>query len=60
MDIRVESLVASIHDYRDECKVKLDQYKENFERKVKNFADSEKKKEVNNRFLSFFKNLSFF
>ena len=54
MDIRVESLVASIHDYRDECKVKLDQYKENFERKVKNFADSEKKKEVNNRFLSFF------
>ncbi len=24
MDIRVESLVATIHDYRDECKKKLD------------------------------------
>jgi len=24
MDIRVESLVSSIHDYRDECKKKLD------------------------------------
>ncbi len=24
MDMRVESLVSSIHDYRDECKKKLD------------------------------------
>jgi hypothetical protein len=24
MDTRVESLVSSIHDYRDECKKKLD------------------------------------
>jgi hypothetical protein len=30
MDIRVESLVTSIHEYRDECKAKLDKYKENF------------------------------
>ena len=32
MDIRVESLVASIHDYRDECKKKLDVFKEKFKR----------------------------
>ena len=30
MDIRVESLVASIHDYRDECKKKLDVFMERF------------------------------
>jgi hypothetical protein len=24
MDTRVESLISSIHDYRDECKKKLD------------------------------------
>ncbi len=24
MDMRVESLISSIHDYRDECKKKLD------------------------------------
>ena len=29
MDIRVESLVASIHTYRSECQVKLDKFKEN-------------------------------
>ena len=29
MDIRVESLVASIHDYRDECKKKLDLIRDN-------------------------------
>ena len=28
MDIRVESLIASIHKYRDECKNKLDLFKE--------------------------------
>jgi hypothetical protein len=28
MDIRVESLIASIHDYRDECKKKLDNFKD--------------------------------
>ena len=27
MDIRVESLVASIHEYRDKFKIKLDTYK---------------------------------
>jgi hypothetical protein len=32
MDIRVESLVASIHDYRDECKKKLDLIKEDFQK----------------------------
>jgi len=28
MDIRVESLISSIHDYRDECKKKLDRFKD--------------------------------
>jgi hypothetical protein len=28
MDIRVESLISSIHDYRDECKKKLDLIKD--------------------------------
>jgi hypothetical protein len=32
MDIRVESLVATIHDYRDECKNKLDLIKNNFKK----------------------------
>jgi hypothetical protein len=32
MDIRVESLVATIHDYRDECKKKLDLIKNNFKK----------------------------
>jgi hypothetical protein len=32
MDKRVESLVASIHDYRDECKKKLDLIKEDFQK----------------------------
>jgi hypothetical protein len=30
MDMRVESLVSSIHDYRDECKKKLDTVKDDF------------------------------
>jgi hypothetical protein len=30
MDIRVESLISSIHDYRDECKKKLDLIKDHF------------------------------
>ncbi len=30
MDMRVESLVSSIHDYRDECKKKLDSITEDF------------------------------
>jgi hypothetical protein len=32
MDIRVESLISSIHDYRDECKQKLDNLKDDFEK----------------------------
>jgi hypothetical protein len=32
MDMRVESLVSSIHDYRDECKRKLDLIRDEFER----------------------------
>ena len=32
MDIRVESLVSSIHDYRDECKKKLDLVKDDFKK----------------------------
>jgi hypothetical protein len=32
MDIRVESLISSIHDYRDECKKKLDLIGDNFKR----------------------------
>jgi hypothetical protein len=32
MDIRVESLVATIHDYRDECKKKLDFIKDDFKK----------------------------
>jgi hypothetical protein len=32
MDIRVESLVASIHDYRDECKKKLDLIRDDFKK----------------------------
>jgi hypothetical protein len=30
MDTRVESLISSIHDYRDECKKKLDSIKDDF------------------------------
>ena len=30
MDMRVESLVSSIHDYRDKCKKKLDLIKGDF------------------------------
>jgi hypothetical protein len=30
MYTRVKSLVSSIHDYRDECKKKLDTLKDNF------------------------------
>jgi hypothetical protein len=32
MDIRVESLILSIHDYRDECKNKLDLIRDDFKR----------------------------
>ena len=32
MDIRVESLVSSIHDYREECKKKLDSIKNDFKK----------------------------
>jgi hypothetical protein len=32
MDMRIESLVSSIHDYRDECKRKLDLIRDEFER----------------------------
>jgi hypothetical protein len=32
MDMRVESLVSSIHDYRDECKKKLDLIREDFKK----------------------------
>jgi hypothetical protein len=32
MDIRVESLVASIHDYRDECKKNLDLIRDNLKK----------------------------
>jgi hypothetical protein len=32
MDIRVESLISSIHDYRDECKKKLDLIRDDFKR----------------------------
>ncbi len=32
MDIRVKSLVSSIHDYRDECKKKLDLIRDDFKR----------------------------
>ena len=32
MDIRVESLISSIHDYRDECKNRLDLIKDDFKR----------------------------
>ena len=32
MDVRVECLVSSIHDYRDECKEKLDSIKEDFKK----------------------------
>ena len=32
MDIRVESLIASIHKYREECKIKLETVKEQFQR----------------------------
>ena len=32
MDIRVESLISSIHNYRDECKKKLDLIKDDFKR----------------------------
>ncbi len=30
MDMRVESLISSIHDYRDECKKKLDLIRDDF------------------------------
>jgi hypothetical protein len=32
MDMRVESLVSSIHDYRDECKKKLDSIRDDFKK----------------------------
>jgi hypothetical protein len=32
MDIRVESLISSIHNYRDECKKKLDLIRDDFKR----------------------------
>jgi hypothetical protein len=32
MDMRVESLISSIHDYRDECKKKLDSIKDDFKK----------------------------
>ena len=32
MDIRVESLIASIHKYREECKIKLETVKEEFQK----------------------------
>ena len=34
MDIRVESLVSSIRDYRKECKTKLDSYKNDFKKLI--------------------------
>jgi hypothetical protein len=32
MDLRVKSLVSSIHDYRDECKKKLDLIRDDFKK----------------------------
>jgi hypothetical protein len=32
MDMRVESLVSSIHDYRDECKKKLELIRDDFKK----------------------------
>ena len=32
MDMRVESLISSIHDYCDECKKKLDLIKDDFKK----------------------------
>ncbi len=32
MDLRVESLVSSIHDYRDECKKKLNLIRDDFKK----------------------------
>jgi hypothetical protein len=32
MDMRVESLVSSIHDYRNECKKKLDSIRNHFKK----------------------------
>jgi hypothetical protein len=32
MDIRVESLISSIHDYRDKCKKKLDSIRDNLKK----------------------------
>jgi hypothetical protein len=32
INMRVESLVSSIHDYRDECKKKLDLIREDFKK----------------------------
>ncbi len=32
MDMRVEYLVSSIHDYRDECKKKLDLISDDFKK----------------------------
>ena len=34
MDLRVESLVSSIHDYRDECKKKLDSIRDDFKQLI--------------------------
>ena len=34
MDLRVESLISSIHDYREECKKKLDTIKEDFKKLI--------------------------
>jgi hypothetical protein len=32
MDMRVESLISSIHDYRDKCKKKLDFIRDDFKK----------------------------
>jgi hypothetical protein len=32
MDLRVQSLVAAIHEYRDECKLELENYKQEIEK----------------------------
>ncbi len=32
MDIRVESMISEIHNYRDEYRLQLDKYKKEFEK----------------------------
>jgi|688.fasta_scaffold1451795_1 hypothetical protein len=32
MDLRVESLVAAIHEYRDECKLELENFKQEIDK----------------------------